>query len=113
MHTAFQVIVEAPGGVNLTQAPFQSYQNQISHPNDYQVSQQLGRDMRQASVQAFLFISARCPHQLINFAAFEVGVFKAQHQQYVFNQQSWMCISNQSQVEFKRTQLNQTEKWVF
>ncbi len=113
MHTAFQVKTETTHGVDLTQKPFHQFQQQISHPIDYEISQQLGSDMRQSQVKAFLFTSARCPHQLTNFAAFDAGVFHPNQQQYVFNQQSWWCISDRTQVEFKRTHFNQSENWVF
>ena len=58
-HTVFAAKVRTREGVDLTAPPFARYRGRISSPTDYQVSQQLGSEMRSAGVAAFRFFSAR------------------------------------------------------
>jgi hypothetical protein len=113
IHTAFKVYVQTDMGIDLTRPPFHQYQDKISHPSDYQISQRLGFCMRADGVKAFTFTSARCKEKLKNFAAFNSSVFKAIKQQYVFNQQNWQCIANTHQVEFSRMDLIKKQAYRF
>ncbi len=112
-HTAFKVYIQSKVAIDLTKAPFEQYKNEISNPNDYQWSQQLGSEMRKAGINAFTFSSARCAEGLKNFAAFSPDIFKPIEQQYVFNQQTWQCIANQEIVEFSRIDLIEKKNYRF
>lgn len=100
--TAFQTSISSPKGVDLTQEPFASYRQQISDPNDYQISQCLGREMREAGVEAFFYYSARSHDGGINLGAYTPAVFKSSGAGSVKNEQTWLCMANRSAVEFRR-----------
>lgn len=58
--TAFRVDVATEKGIDLTAAPFIDYGAQVSSPSSYAAAQPLGRQMREAGIEGFLYRSARC-----------------------------------------------------
>lgn len=58
-HTLFCVNYASKQGVRLHAAPFDQFQPQLTHPQDYSATQQLGSAMRAARVEAFEYQSAR------------------------------------------------------
>jgi len=107
--TAFQVHIRTEHGIDLTNQPFSAYVDHISNQTSYEYSQPLGRAMREASVGAFAFFSARTRHPGTNIAAFTPRVFHKTNDQYIFTQQNWRCIANKSHIEFTRSDLLKKE----
>ena len=70
--------------------------------NSYEHTQQLGTDMREEGVSAFLYYSARSLNSKKNTAAFVASVFQKHKNQYINNQQHWKCVANKEQIEFTR-----------
>jgi len=58
--SAYQAQIETDHGVDLTGPGFATFRSDISSPVTYSASQKLGRDMREAGVEAFVYESARC-----------------------------------------------------
>ena len=104
--TTFAASILATRGVDLTRPPFQAHQKAISSKTSYAAAQQIGRDMRAAGVQAFLFASARTvvsertaanPLYGINVGLFD-PVFaskKPPRSKY----QTWTCTASRDKVE--------------
>jgi RES domain len=68
--SSFSVTARSKRAVDLTAAPFLSYQSQISSPTSYAFSQPLGRAMRQDGVALCKFTSARDQAKGVNVALF-------------------------------------------
>ncbi len=100
--TAFNASISTQQGVDLTVAPFARHAEKISAKDTYEYSQPLGANMREASVEAFIFFSARGQDQAKNVAAFTPDVFCKHKNQYVYNQQTWVCTATRNLVEFTR-----------
>ncbi|WP_223800031.1 RES family NAD+ phosphorylase [Legionella longbeachae] len=103
--TAFKAYIKTNKGIDLTKAPFQKYQDKISNKTNYEHSQLLGTEMREAKVEAFLFSSARDKHAGENVAAFIPDIFKIKDKEYVTNMQNWRCIANRNVIEFCRDEI--------
>ena len=103
VHTAFSTNIRTTCGIRLEEPPFQQYRALIADKDNYQHSQALGIDMRQASVEAFTFFSARSLHNGINIGIFSAAVFTAEQNNFIFNQQTWFCYASQDKVEFTRS----------
>ncbi len=80
---------------------------------DYQFSQLLGSAMRNSQVEAFIFDSARCLSLGKNIAAFSPEVFEKKKNDYIFNQQTWSCLTNKRLVEFTQLSTNKNMRLVF
>jgi RES domain len=100
-YTAFATDVSTHKGIDLTQQPFSDFNSQISSPISYNHSQKLGQQMRECGIEAFSYISARCPKPGINVALFTPFAFKSKNPKEPF--QSWQCIATTDSVEFIRT----------
>ncbi|MDR3442729.1 MAG: RES domain-containing protein [Legionella sp.] len=74
----------------------------MSNKLNYDYSQRLGTDMREAKIDAFIFTSARDKKFGTNVASFTPEVFKMKDAQYIANMQNWRCIANQNIIEFTR-----------
>ncbi|MDF1677316.1 MAG: RES family NAD+ phosphorylase [Legionellaceae bacterium] len=101
--TAFNVCIQTKGGIDLTKPPFAQYTSAISSKTSYTESQQLGTDMRQHNIEAFIFYSARTEKPAKNIGVFTCHAFCKKHQQYTYNQQTWKCISDKTTVQMMRT----------
>jgi hypothetical protein len=100
--TAFSTHIKTKKGVNLSLFPFEKFSHFISSPTDYSTSQALGTAMRNANVEAFLYISARDPDKCLN-----IGIFSPRAFLYRYPDgdsfQTWQCVANSDTVEFRRT----------
>jgi len=63
--------VAATRGVDLTRPPFRAFEDRISSPVSYADSQRLGAEMREAGVEACLYVSARATGGGVNLAVFD------------------------------------------
>jgi len=99
---AFNAYINTSKGIDLTEAPFHEYQDQISNKTSYLESQELGTKMRKAKIEAFVFTSARDRALGKNVAAFTPDIFYAKNKKFVDNLQNWRCIANKRVIEFTR-----------
>ncbi|CEG57972.1 RES family NAD+ phosphorylase [Legionella fallonii] len=111
--TAFKAYIQTKNGIDLTKSPFQKYQDKISNKTNYEQSQLLGTEMREAKVEAFIFASARDKNAGENVAAFTSDVFKIKNKEYITNMQNWRCIANKNIIEFSRDEISQRNKLEF
>ena len=103
--TAFKANIQTENGIELTEQPFETYQDKISNKTSYAYSQELGTEMREAKIEAFIFTSARDRKAGKNVAAFTPKVFKMKDKQYISNMQNWRCIANKNVIEFTRDEI--------
>lgn len=96
-HTVFSIDYETHRGVQLQNTPFNAYQSELTHPQHYQSSQQVGAKMREADVEVFEYQSAR------NSEGTCVGLFspKAFVQKKPTNTNQWLCEVSANMVSFK------------
>jgi RES domain len=113
VHTAFKTNVITEYAIRLEKPPFQKYREYISSKDNYEYSQALGRKMREASVTAFTFYSARTLKDSLNVGIFSSDVFVAEKNHYIFNQQTWLCFASEDKVEFTRSTLGKKMLYTF
>jgi RES domain len=107
--TAFNVGIQARRGIDLTVPPFAAHAPSVSSKTSYAASQRLGRAMRAAGVEAFRFLSARCPAGGTNLALFE-PVFAERNPR---QQQTWRCVASASSCEVFALNSRHAEVLVF
>lgn len=96
-HTTFKISIETDQGVVLDYKPFDQYRSAISNPVDYSISQQLGSDMRDSGVKAFIYQSARGSEQGVNIGVFEIDAIKSKKP---YGLEEWLCSTEQNAVTF-------------
>ncbi|TCV81224.1 RES family NAD+ phosphorylase [Sulfurirhabdus autotrophica] len=96
-HTLFEAKYQTDKGVKLQMAPFAAYQSELTHPEAYQASQQLGSLMREEGIQGFEFVSARDPEGGINVALFTP---EALPKKTPVSQEPWLCELTGEHVKF-------------
>ena len=97
-HTLFSVGYNTDHGVTLHQPPFNAHKPLLTHPSNYQATQQLGSDMRRAKVKALEYSSARCSDSGLCVALYDPSPFLT-HQPDM--QESWLCETRPEQVLIK------------
>ncbi len=98
-HTAFTVRARTERGVDLTAAPFDAYRKTIASPTDYTATQALGLAMREASVDAFRYPSARDRQGGVNVGLFTPAVFGAARPREL---ETWHCTATTRRIECVR-----------
>nr|WP_228531106.1 MULTISPECIES: RES family NAD+ phosphorylase [Myxococcaceae] len=98
-HTCFDVDLDAERAVDLTEPPFDAFEARISSPTQYADAQQLGREMREAGVEACVFVSARAKDRARNVGLFE-PCFATSRPRTL---QGWSCYATRKRVEFTRS----------
>jgi hypothetical protein len=98
-HTAFTVRVRTERGVDLTAALFKAHRDAIASPVDYTASQALGAAMRESSVEAFRYPSARDRQGGVNVGIFTPTVFGAARPR---DFEAWHCTATRQRVECVR-----------
>lgn len=109
-HTAFTVRVRTERGIDLTAAPFGRRRAIIASPTDYAETQALGRAMRQASVEAFRYPSARDREGGVNVGLFTPKVFGAARPREL---QAWHCTATKERVECVRREFFDATAFTF
>ncbi|GAG93311.1 unnamed protein product, partial [marine sediment metagenome] len=97
----FQAEIKTEQGVDLTSEKFDQHRALISSASDYQTSQLLGSNMREAGIEAFLYYSARDPQQGKNIGLFTPNAF-AEKSPLTKSWQTWQCNATDNTVEFIR-----------
>ncbi len=95
-HITFWVTINTANAIKLQNYPFTQYQ-EITSPNNYTNSQQLGTDMRESGIEAFSFVSARDHAKGINFGVFNQNAIISTTP-YRINH--WQCTTSQNSVIF-------------
>jgi hypothetical protein len=109
-HTAFTVPVRTRRGVDLTKAPFDAHGPAIAARDTYALTQQLGRDMRTASVEAFRYPSARDAEGGVNIGVLAAAAFAVTKPRTA---ETWHCTASRDRVEFVRRDLAGTLAFSF
>ena len=94
--TAFSFGIAARRAIDLTRAPFASFEGEISSKTSYQAPQQLGHEMRTSGAQCCLYVSARAPGRSVCIAVFD-DVF---HPRRPSAEERWACVASRTRVEF-------------
>lgn len=102
-HSLFSVNYQSQCGINLQQAPFHNYQQELSSPTQYKQSQQIGAAMRAADVEVFEYASAREPEQGTCVGLFTASAFKTKQPK---NMSQWLCETTADEVLFKSAATN-------
>jgi hypothetical protein len=97
-HTMFSVPYQTGLGISLQHPPFDSVISNITDRCHYQHTQQLGKDMRNAGVEAFEYPSARDPNGQLCVALFSA---KALASNQPADLSAWLCEVSQHGVSFK------------
>ncbi|BBB27558.1 RES family NAD+ phosphorylase [Amphritea japonica] len=97
-HTLFTVTYSTQRGILLQHSPFNTYADQLTHPQDYASSQALGTEMRKAGVEAFQYLSARSTESGVCAALYTATAFT--HNQPDTTAQ-WLCELTTTGVTFK------------
>lgn len=100
--TAFTAFLKTSNGIDLSGHPFDKFLEKISNKNTYEDSQLLGTIMRSQSIDAFIYTSARANNNAKNVGVFTPNVFRMKQNQYIANQQTWLCLANTEVIEFVR-----------
>lgn len=99
-HSLFEASVGTRRGVDLTAPPFDRHRRRLADPGSYATTQPLGTAMRDAGVQAFLFVSARDPAAGTNVAVLDPAAFRRKLP--VGTLQTWHCLARHAGVVFTR-----------
>ncbi|MEO0971516.1 MAG: RES family NAD+ phosphorylase [Pseudomonadota bacterium] len=68
-HTRFEALYRTDCGVQLDKSPFdEQHRATLRHPSHYGACQRLGRVLREAGIEAFTYLSARCCPPHLNIA---------------------------------------------
>ena len=108
-HTAFNVRVRTDRGIDLTAAPFAAHRKAVASPSEYGASQALGSAMRDASVEAFRYASARDASG-VNVGVFTPAAFGAAKPREF---QSWHCTATRERVECVKRDFSESSAFVF
>jgi hypothetical protein len=107
-YTHFVAKVKSTKALLLTNAPFNTYRDLLSHPTSYAASQAFGTRMRHAGIELFTYHSAR-NETGVNVGLFSVEAFE-QNQPLKGKDGHWSVYVSPDSVEFKRPQLSDNSK---
>lgn len=96
-HTSFQVEVRTKRGVHLDRAPFDAHAASLASRVSYAATQRLGDRMRDAQVEAFVYVSARAAAGGRNIGAFEAGAIASREPRAM---RAWSCFTTHAEVSF-------------
>jgi hypothetical protein len=96
-HTLFTADVRTDRGLRLQAPPFSRFEGTLTDRRSYAATQALGAAMRNASVEAFEYLSARDPRRGLNLALFTPAAF-AQARPTALDE--WLCDTRADRVSF-------------
>lgn len=96
-HTVFGVNYKTGIGLRLQNAPFNEYEEYLTHSSDYTVTQLLGTAMRNNGIEAFEYKSARDLDRGLNIAIFEPACFASLKP---LSKEPWLCEINDTAATF-------------
>ena len=109
-HTAFTVRAHTARGIDLTAAPFRAHGKTLASPANYSASQALGLVMRQASVEAFRYPSARDRQGGVNVGIFTPAVFGTARPRGL---EAWHCTATRRRIECVRHDFFESTAFTF
>lgn len=109
-HTAFTVRVRTERGIDLTAAPFKAHRDALASPVDYTAAQALGAAMRESSVEAFRYPSARDRQGGVNVGLFTPVAFGAARPR---DFEAWHCTTTRRRIECVRYDFFDTAVFTF
>lgn len=107
--SAFRAEVRSRRAVDLTRPPFASHAAAISSRTSYRSSQALGREMRAAAVEVFVYESARDPDRGANIGLF-VPAFSSDTPSVP---EAWVCTASRDKVELVKKDVFRRRRFVF
>lgn len=107
--SAFRAEVRARRAVDLTRPPFAAHAAAISSKTSYRSSQALGREMRAAGIEVFVYGSARDPEQGDNLGLF-VPAFSSDKPSAP---EAWVSTANRDKVELVKKDIFRRRQFVF
>ena len=102
--TAYVAAIRVRAGADLTRPPFRELEAAISSKTSYEAPQRLGRDMRAAHIEGFLFVSARAPVRGTNVGLLVPAFASKRPKRY----QTWTCSADRSKVELSQKSIART-----
>ena len=99
--TAFVASIRAARALDLTKAPFSAHEAMLASKVSYAACHALGREMRAAGIDLFLFRSARAKKKGTNVGLFGPAFARRAPRQY----EAWSCTVDRSKVELTRKNL--------
>lgn len=75
--TLFHVQIDTPAGLNLTKQRSKALQQRLRDPINPQFCQEVGRQMREAGIEAFEYHSARCREAVVHVGVISCCVFRS------------------------------------
>ena len=109
-HTVFSGRYYSEQAVQLQAKPFNQYQQQLTDPQHYRISQQLGSAMREAGIQAIEYVSARDKQHGINVALFTPDALLVNEP---LDADLWICSTSAEVVSFTNRQVNNVFRFEF
>jgi hypothetical protein len=110
--SAFQARVHTAKGVDLAAPPFDRHRGLISSPSRYDISQELGSEMRADGIEAFRYPSARDPEGGANVGLFSPAAFASRRPRAA--SESWTCTVTASRnVEMVRRDVVDVRRYLF
>lgn len=96
-HTVWGANYTSKKGMVLHKPPFDSFQQQLAAPDNYNASQKIGSELRTFGTEVFEFTSARDVDKGINIALFTPKAFTDYLPDF---QQHWLCETSAEKVVF-------------
>ena len=96
-HTVFKASYYSEKGLKLQNPSFAEFEQSLTDPAYYHITQQLGTDMREHDIEVFEYVSARDVERNINTALFYPSALVSKKPK---EQQQWLCETTAEKVSF-------------
>lgn len=96
--TVFEAMYRTEAGVDLSRAPFARHDAVLRHRSDYGPCQALGTMLREAAIEAILYLSARTRDKTLNVALYTPAALRSRKHR---NPRPGVCESRPEQVSFR------------
>ncbi len=109
--SVFKASILTPKGLDFTRRVFKEIWDVISSKDNYSQTQALGKDMRENSVEAFRYFSARSLDKGKCIGVIDPSAFKSKKPSAA---STWFCSADKNQADFKRSRVfGKDEAFVF
>jgi len=96
--TVFEALYRSESGHDLSQKPFLRYESVLRHKSDYQPCQALGSVLREAGIEAILYVSARAAARELNVALISPNALRSRKHR---NPRHGICETRSDGVSFR------------
>ncbi len=112
LSTAFKLNVESTQFINLCETPFMAYEKAISAKDNYIFAQTLGKEMRDAQVECFQYVSARSTSGGCNIGVFSPkALINNSKLEKTF--ENYNCYATKEVVEFSTRTHSSPAQYIF